>query len=262
MKGFKKVELVKYTKKSDKIEIIGVMEDNPSYEDKNVIMTVQVHPYKPHSEYGEPGKSYKEVRRKKVKDPKSKEWTYKDEEVTKYEMSRADKEFIYDSYVHYHLTAEQISILSDIPQPYIFRYIKHYKLKPQYEKTPRSKNKIDIDFDEPFHLDPFPSRSEWKARRETLGLKNGENWRNTSTDQNPGERQYGDGKTASKKNLAKLDRKEGKKRRNIQKFNKNQNNTYGISNQNPEGTKDPYKKRRESLRKKANKDKGELNYDI
>jgi hypothetical protein len=235
--------------KGQKVEMVGEMINPKENISENVIVTIQVHSYIPHSSFGEPGEKHEERRKRKLKD-KTGEWYYRDEIVTRYEMSPADKKFIYFNYVYFHLTAEQLNLLSGIPQPYIFRYIKAEKLKPIYEEIPKSERKTLIDFDKPFHLDPYPTRSEWKARREDLGLQNGENWRGTPVDENPGERRYGNGKTSAKKKLSKLNRKEARKKENIQKYNKNQNNRYGITEDHPEGTKDPYKEYRDSLEKK------------
>ena len=209
-------------------------------------------------------------------------WITVEEPVNRYEMSEADMKFVYNAYTHWHLTARQMAKLSKIPEPYIVRYIKHKKMKPKHEKIDR-KDKVqpldlsgiadnpeqfqdiyleptidipdELGFKEPFHLDPFPTRSEWKVRREELGLKNGENWRGTALDENPGPRQYGDGSKSARRNLAKLARKEKRKKKNIQKFNLHQNNRYGMTMENPEGTKDPYKQRREMLERKKNKGK-------
>lgn len=213
------------------------------------IVTVSFHSFKPYKSFGQSGYFYPATRKRKVK--KDGVWTTIEEEIERYELSVADKQFIYHCYVHAHMTAQQIYFVSGIPQPYIYRYIKHCKLKPQYTRKPIPENEKALEeINEPFHIDPYPTRSEWKARREELGLKNGENWRNTPFDENPGPKQYGSGKTSSKKKLSKLRRKEERKKRNIQKFNSHQNNRYGITPENPEGTKDPYKQYRESLERK------------
>ena len=192
-------------------------------------------------------------------------------------MSEADKKFVYVSYVYHHLNQRQISKLSGIPQPYVYRYIKHNKLKPKYQKTPKSERNIDLsiddfspfnnemtelresmglsndtdvttdykeqsveipddmDFTQDFHIDPYPTRSEWKVRREKLGLKNGENWRNTPYDENPGPRQYGDGSGVRRKKAAKQARKQKRRIKNIQKYNLHQNNRYKMTKENPQG---------------------------
>lgn len=281
-KLFNKIQYGEYVEKGHKIEIVG------TYKNKDVILTVQLHEFIPREKFGERGEFYQSTRKRKIK--KDRQWIYIDETVMRYRMSPGDKKFVYLMYVKYHLTQEQISMLSGIPQPYVFRYIKHMKLKPQHRKIPKSERKLqikfnddkfefikksndeeteiifdqneevpeidldneEIDFEKDFNLDPFPTASEWKARREELGLKNGENWRNTPLDENPGPRQYGDGSKSARRNLAKLARKEKRKKKNINKFNSHQNNRYGIDAEHPEGTKDPYKQRREELLRKKN----------
>ena len=289
---FKNPTYGEYVEKGHKVEIVGNYTDKESGRDKNVILTVQLHEFIPHENFGEAGEFYESTRKRKIK--RDRQWTYVDETVTRYKMSPGDKKFVYLMYVKYHLTQEQISMLSGIPQPYVFRYIKHMKFKPQHRKIPKSERKIqikfsdngfefvkktdekfeiifdqneevpeidmdntDIDFDKDFNLDPFPTASEWKARREELGLKNGENWRNSPLDENPGPRQYGDGSKSARRNLAKLERKEKRKKKNIRKFNSHQNNRYGIDAEHPDGTKDPYKQRREELIRKKNLGKGD-----
>lgn len=252
---FKSISNIEYTEKSHQTELIGTyMVDG---KEQDVICTVQMKHYIPRDVYGEPGYFYEKPRRRKVRD-KDRNWIIINEIVKYYELSEADKKFIYVSYVHHHLNQRQISKLSGIPQPYIFRYIKHNKLKPKYHKIEKSKRyktineemgvpettlvftdiketpveiPEDMDFGEPFHLDPFPARSEWKVRREELGLKNGENWRNTSYDENPGPRQYGDGSKSRRKKEAKQKRREERRIRNIKKFNTHQNNRYGITDE-------------------------------
>lgn len=258
LKGFfTEIQKLELNNKTNKFEIFGKTEEGYK------IITVQTKDYIPYDEFGEHGYFYDSPVKRKVQN-KDRKWIYVTETVKRYKMSEGDRRFVYEMYVHAHLTAEQINLLSGIPQPYIFRYIKHKKLKPIYGRIPRSEikkgytaedlNEIEIDFTEDFDLDPFPTRSEWKARREELGLKNGENWRNSPINSNPGEKKYGSGKTSAKKKLRKLERKEERKKRNIQKFNSHQNNRYGISKENPNGTKDPYKNYRESLlRKKSDK---------
>ena len=56
-----------------------------------------------------------------------------DEDGYSYELSKADKNFIYVSYVQYHLNLKQISKLSGISQLDIYRYIKRMKLEPKYD---------------------------------------------------------------------------------------------------------------------------------
>lgn len=245
---FQIINKMEVNEKTGKIEIVGKLKD----EEERVLLTVQMHEVASHSDYGEPGEFYDSIRKRKIRDKDGK-WTYVEEPIKRYRMSEADKRFIYDMYVYSHLDGAQINLLSGIPQPYIYRYIKHYKLKPNYDKIPKSKRKYTIDFTEPFELDPFPTASEWKARREEYGLKNGENWRNSPHNTNPGKKIYGNGKTSAKKKINKLKRKEERKKRNIQKFNSHQNNRYGITKENPIGTKDPYKQYRNSLEEKKNK---------
>lgn len=252
---FFKIHQIEENTKSKKLEIVA---------DTDVgckIITVQVKDCLLRDRFGMKGLFYDTTVKKKKKD-ENKNWVVVEEPIRRYQMSEGDKRFIYEMYVHGHLTGEQISLMSGIPQPYIYRYIKHKKLKPIYGRIPRSDVKkrytkedideIPVDFTEEFNLDPFPNRAEWKARREELGLKNGENWRNSPLDSNPGPKIQGSGKTAAKKNLAKLERKERRKKERIQKFNSHQNNRYGITKDNPQGTKDPYKQYRESLERKKN----------
>lgn len=244
---FSDVEKLEVNQKTNQIQVFGKTKEND-----NVFITLQVNEYNPYDEYKPHGYEYDAPRKRKVKN-KNGIWIYVDETVKRYEMSEGDRRFVYEMYVYNHLTAEQINLISGIPQPYIFRFIKHHKLKPKYDNISRSERKIEIDLSEPFELDPFPTRSEWKVRREEFGLKNGENWRNSPVGSNPGKKVYGNGKTSAKKKLRKLERKEERKKRNIQKFNSHQNNRYGISNDNPNGTKDPYKKYRDTLTEKKNK---------
>ena len=275
--------------RGEQIEVVGTLKDNAG-RPRDVIMTVTLNHYIPKYVFGEGGYSYMGSRKRKIKDKETKEWKIITEDVERYEMSEADMKFVYNSYVNCHLTQRQIAKLGDIPEPYVTRYIKHKKMKPRYPKVERSQrvqkiNLEDMDIQstewypyydendtrgtipedfstEPFHLDPFPTASEWKARREDLGLKNGENWRNTPLDENPGPRQYGDGSKSARRNLAKLARKEKRKKKNINKFNSHQNNRYGITPDNPEGTKDPYKQRREELLRKKNLHKGNNHLEI
>lgn len=252
---FVKTDKLELNHKTNKFEIYGKTKDG--YE----ILTVQAKHYLPYDQFGEHGYFYESKVKRKVRD-KERNWIYIEEIVDRYRLSEGDMRFIYEMYVHGHLTAEQINLISGIPQPYIFRYIKHKKLKPIYTRIPRSeikkrytaddKDEIEIDFTEEFNIDPYPTRSEWKVRREELGLKNGENWRNSDIGSNPGPKKYGSGKTSAKKKLRKLERKEERKRRNIQKFNSHQNNRYGITEDNPEGVNDPYKKYRDDLTRKKN----------
>ena len=288
---FEKLTNVEYSERSHQVEFIGNY--NVDGKDKDVICTVQLKHYIPRDVYGEGGHFYDRSRQRLVRN-KNRKWVTINETVTYYEMSEADKKFVYVSYVYHHLTQRQIAKLSGIPQPYVFRYIKHNKLKPKYDKTPKSERNItldtnsfepaqdlsllknymnlsestsimteldqlqadipddmnfdldvngieksleesDIDFDKPFHLDPYPCRSEWKVRGEELGLKNGENWRNTAYDENPGPKQYGDGSTVRRKKAAKQKRKLKRRIKNIRKFNLHQNNRYGMTEENPNG---------------------------
>lgn len=242
---FEEVNKVNTNHKTGKVEVVGKLKDSP---DKMVLFTAQVHDVASVEDYGEHGEFYDSQRKRKVK--KDGKWTYVTETVRRYRLSNAEKQFIFEMYVYSHLDGSQISLLSGIPQPYIYRFIKHHKLKPIYDDIPRSKRKTTIDFTEPFELDMYPTASEWKARREDYGLKNGENWRNSPFNSNPGKKIYGSGKTSAKRKLKKLERKEERKKRNIQKFNSHQNNRYGITKDNPNGTKDPYKQHRDSLEKK------------
>ena len=275
-----KVTGAEYSERSHQVEFIGIYNDLGKR--KDVICTVQLKHYIPREVYGEPGFFYEKERERKVRNPDRK-WIIIKETVTYYELSEADKKFIYVNYVYNHLNQRQISKLSGIPQPYVYRYIKHMKLKPKYEKTPKSKRNIDvldalrdalgldesvlvdsdtfeneerkveltpddnldnegIDFEKDFHVDPYPTRSEWKVRREKLGLKNGENWRNhNDADGEIGPKQYGDGSTARRKKVAKQKRKEKRRIKNIQKFNLHQNNRYNMTEANPLGDKDKIK---------------------
>lgn len=248
-KGFEIINELQMNEKTGSRTIVGRLKGFP---DNYVMATVCVQEIRKRSDYGEKGEFYDSVRKRKVKNKETGKWEYVTETVQRYRMSEGDKRFVHDMYVYSHLDGSQINLLSGIPQPYIYRYIKHYKLKPCYDKLKRSERKTTIDFTEPFELDPFPTASEWKARREEFGLKNGENWRNSPEGSNPGKKIYGSGKTSAKKKLSKLKRKEERKKRNIQKFNSHQNNRYGISEENPNGTKDPYKQYRESLERKKN----------
>ena len=264
---------------------------------KDVICTVQLKHYIPRDVYGDAGYFYEKPRQRKVRN-ENREWVIVNETVTYYEMSEADKKFVYVSYVYHHLTQRQISKLSGIPQPYVYRYIKHNKLKPKYSKSTKSERNVilnnstleplsatididesnvefddnanfdlnvdqieesmkdsNIDFEKPFHLDPYPNRGEWKVRREQYGLKNGENWRNTPYDENPGPKQYGDGSTVRRRKAAKQARKEKRRIKNIQKFNLHQNNRYNMTEENPNGIFTE-KEVKEKLSKKRNNNKG------
>ena len=288
---FQKLTNVEYSERSHQVEFIGTYDVDGK--DKDVICTVQLKHYIPRDVYGEAGYFYEKPRQRRVRN-KNRQWVTVNETVTYYEMSDADKKFVYVSYVYHHLTQRQIAKLSGIPQPYVFRYIKHNKLKPKYPKTIKSERNItldtvnlepaqelsllknymglsestnvitdlqessvefeddtnfdlnineieesleetNIDFEQPFHLDPYPNRGEWKVRREQYGLKNGENWRNTPYDVNPGPKQYGDGSTVRRKKAAKKARKEKRRIKNIQKFNLHQNNRYNMTKDNPNG---------------------------
>lgn len=260
-----KISGAEYSERRHQVEYIGKM--NVDGKEKDVICTLQVKHYVPREVWGEPGHFYTKIRKRKVRD-KNRQWTYVTEDVTYYEMSEADKKFVYTSYVYDHLDQRQISKLSGIPQPYVYRYIKHMKLKPKYPKTPKSKRNIDfmeelrndlgldsdvciydetkkepkvefpedIDFGKPFQVNPYPSRSEWKVRREELGLKNGENWRNhNDADGEITAKEYGDGSTARRKKESKHRRREERRRKNIKKYNLHQNNRYGMTKDNPDG---------------------------
>ena len=238
-----------YSERSHQIEVVGGMEVGGKTKVQNAICTVQVKPYIPRSYYGRSGYFYEKEREREVKTEDGLKTIT--ETVTYYEMSEADKKFIFVNYVYYHLDQRQLSKLARIPQPYIYRYIKHNKLKPKYPNTPKSKRNIrwnvtdadqwyemdqedflnieipeDIDFKQEFHLDPFPARSEWKARRKKFGLKNGNDWRNTPYDVNPGAKKEGDGSTARRKKDAKKRRQEERRKRNIKKYNRDQNTRY------------------------------------
>lgn len=249
--GIRKLNGLDYLPKANQLEMMGSSNNN------HFICTVEIHQFSPREEFGEGGHFYTKTRKRKVKDKETKKWTYVEEEVTYYEMSEADMKFIYQAYVNDHLDQRQISRLSGIPQPYVYRYIKHKKLKPRYpkiEKTQRiidlldkvhlegsdnykerftmSQRTVEVPDDselEAFRLDPHPTRSEWKVRREEYGLKNGENWRNSPMDENPGPKQYGDGSTVRRKKEAKLRRREERRKKNIRKFNLHQNNRYGMT---------------------------------
>lgn len=268
---FKNIAFAEYSERSHQVELVGTYFDEGR--DRDVICTVQLKHYIPRDVYGEAGFFYEKPRQRKVRD-KNRQWIIINEVVKYYEMSEADKKFVYVSYVYHHLNQRQISKLSGIPQPYVYRYIKHNKLKPKYLKTPRSERNIDLDletftelkksmglpestdvttnynevsveipedmdFTQDFHLDPYPTRSEWKVRRENLGLKNGENWRNTPYDENPGPRQYGDGSGVRRRKVAKQARKQKRRIKNIQKFNLHQNNRYKMTKDNPQGIFNP-----------------------
>lgn len=249
-----------YSERSHQVELIGRYDDDENGKCVDVICTVQLKHYIPRDVYGKGGFFYEKERKRKVRNS-DKQWITVTDTVTYYEMSEADKKFVYVSYVYHHLNQRQISKLSGIPQPYVYRYIKHNKLKPKYDNTPKSQRNIvlkdfgldsstkfettfkepnveipdDINFKDNFHLDPFPSRSEWKVRREEYGLKNGENWRNTPYDQNPGPKQYGDGSKVQRRKNAKQERREKRRIKNIKKYNLHQNNRYGMTKENPDG---------------------------
>ena len=256
---FQSITHAEYSERSHQVELIGTYknEDNDCVD---VICTVQLKHYIPRDVYGEGGYFYEKERKRKVRNS-NREWVTVTDTVTYYEMSEADKKFVYVSYVYHHLNQRQISKLSGIPQPYVYRYIKHNKLKPKYSDTPKSKRNIvlkdfgldyntkfetsfiepaveladDIDLSDKFHIDLLSLRSEWKVRREEYGLKNGENWRNTAYDENPGPRQYGDGSKSKRKKVAKQKRREKRRIKNIQKYNLHQNNRYHMTKENPNG---------------------------
>ena len=268
-----------YSERRHQVEYIGkYMEDGKQ---KDVICTVQLKHYIPRDVYGEAGYFYEKPRKRKARD-ENRKWIVVEDVVTYYELSKADKKFIYVSYVHHHLDQRQISKLSGIPQPYVYRYIKHMKLKPKYSNTPKSQRNVDfleelrgeldldttvnmsdgtekieniiipddIDFDKSFHVNPYPNRAEWKVQREELGLKNGEDWRNhNDADGEITAKVYGDGSTVRRKKNAKLKRREERRRKNIKKFNLHQNNRYGMTVTNPEGTRHPKDKNKDNENK-------------
>lgn len=258
-----------YSKRSHQVEYVAKYYDE-SGKMKDVVCTVQLKHYIPRDVYGEPGFFYEKERIRRVRN-KDRKWVDIRETVRYYELSEADKKFIYVSYVYHHLNQRQISKLSEIPQPYVYRYIKHMKLKPKYDQMTKKERNIDalaylrdelglnrnvsidsdefgnneasnveiddsIDFEKPFHVDPYPTRSEWKVRREQLGLKNAEDWRNhNDADGEITAKEYGDGSTVRRRKAAKAKRKEKRKIKNIQKYNLHQNNRYGMTIENPEG---------------------------
>ena len=260
-----------YSKRSHQVEYIAQYYDETG-KLKDVVCTLQMKHYIPREVYGEPGYFYEKERTRRVRN-KDRKWVDITETVQYYEMSEADKKFIYTSYVYHHLNQRQISKLSGIPQPYVYRYIRHMKLKPKYEKMTKKERNVDaleylrdelglgnnvlvdsdefetaknmnieidenIDFEKPFHVDPYPSRSEWKVRREKLGLKNAEDWRNhNDADGELKPKEYGDGSTVRRRKTAKAKRKEKRRIKNIQKYNLHQNNRYGMTLENPEGDK-------------------------
>jgi len=282
IESIKKITSIEYSERSHQVEVVG------KYDGKDVIITLQVRHYIPREVYGEAGETKRIERPRRIKNEK-RQWVDVTEKVNKYVLSSAEMKFITDSYVYKHLDQRQIHKLSGIPQPYVYRYIKHMKLKPIYRKTEKNKRNIrfspselrslfkvhetvdiictddksniageryidtdeiiddfqkmgilndvvveshpyhqEIDFSKPFNIDPHPSRSEWKPRREMYGLKNGENWRNSDTTVNPGPKIQGDGSTATKKKRPKLARREKRRIKNIDKFNQNQPTRYNV----------------------------------
>ena len=129
---FERISNVEYSERSHQVELIGKYDVDGR--EKDVICTVQLKHYIPRDVYGEGGHFYDRHRQRLVRN-KDRKWVTIDETKTYYEMSEADKKFVYVSYVYHHLTQRQIAKLSGIPQPYVFRYIKHNKLKPKYSKT-------------------------------------------------------------------------------------------------------------------------------
>lgn len=281
----KNIKSAEYSKRSHEVEFVAQYYDETG-KLKDVVCTVSLKHYIPRDVYGEAGYSYTKERIRRVRN-KDRKWVDIKETVEMYELSEADKKFIYVSYVHHHLNQRQISKLSGIPQPYVYRYIKHMKLKPKYERMTKMErhvdaleylrdclgldtsvevsmpdmnkkigedeskaelpqNKIptdefdltetDIDFKKDFHVDPYPCRSEWKVRREQLGLKNAEDWRNhNDADGDIKPKEYGDGSTVRRRKTAKKKRKEKRRIKNIQKYNLHQNNRYNMTLDNPEG---------------------------
>lgn len=316
------IKSAEYARRSHEVEFVAQYYDETG-QLKDVVCSVTMKHYIPRDVYGEAGYTYEKERTRRVRD-KNRKWHDITETVQYYELSEADKKFIYVSYVYHHLNQRQISKLSGIPQPYVFRYIKHMKLKPKYEKMTKSErykdaldylreslgldlnvelnipdyksskendpdevetvdidsefnelskteytpdeeelltavvvekksDKIveeaenpeelledaDIDFEKPFHVDPYPCRSEWKVRREQLGLKNAEDWRNhNDADGELKPKEYGDGSTVRRRKIAKKKRKEKRRIKNIQKYNLHQNNRYNMTLENPEGDMD------------------------
>lgn len=269
MKLLSDISYMEYSQKSHQVEYTATYNGTP------VIFTTQMKEYVPRDVYGEGGYFYEKERQRKVKE--NGQWIIKTDMVTYYELSPADKKFIYVNYVYNHLTQRQISKLSGVPQPYVFRYIKHMKLKPRYDKTinvngeivkATKKNRVqditsilgedvsnvpihldeelnhmnkcevdpNIDFEKPFHVKPYPNRSEWKVERENLGLKNAEDWRNHNyADGELKPKAYGDGSKSFRKKASKLERRERRRIRAIQKNNLHQNNRYNMTEENPEG---------------------------
>lgn len=268
----KNVSSAEYSKRTHRVEYVCQYYDSHGNL-RDCICDISLKHYIPRDVYGEAGFFYTKERTRRVRN-KDRKWVDITEEVTYYELSEADKKFIYTSYVYHHLDQRQISKLSGIPQPYVFRYIKHNKLKPKYEKMTKKERNVDaldylrdelgldksvilasdevvsnasntstelpddIDFKKPFHVDPYPTRSEWKVRREKLGLKNANDWRNhNDADGEITPKEYGDGSTVRRRKTAKAKRKEKRKIKNIQKYNLHQNNRYGMTMENPEGDK-------------------------
>lgn len=266
----KNITNAEYSKRSHQVEYVCQYYDETGRL-RDCVVDVQLKHYIPRDVYGEAGYFYTKERVRRVRDSDRK-WIDRTEEVTYYEMSEADKKFVYVSYVYHHLNQRQISKLSGIPQPYVYRYIKHMKLKPKYDKMTKRERTVDaldylkdelgldssvivdtdetandsiknlelspIDFEKPFHVDPYPTRSEWKVRREKLGLKNAEDWRNhNDADGELKPKVYGDGSTVRRRKTAKAKRKEKRRIKNIQKYNLHQNNRYNMTMDNPDGDK-------------------------
>lgn len=212
---FDVIDSEEFLKKANSLETIGSMPG----EDRKTILTVKIQKFTPREVYGEAGYHHKVTIKRKVRD-KDGNWIEIQEEEDRYVLSPADKEFIYRAYVFDHLDQRQISKVSGIPQPYVYRYIKHLKLKPKYSQDNTIPEDFNFNFNTPFDVDPYPKRSEWKCRREALGLKNGEDWRNhNASTGNVTARQYGDGSTNSRKKKRKKERKEIRHQNNVKKFN-------------------------------------------
>lgn len=379
LKNVTDIDKIDLSERSHQVECVG------KYNNENVFITTQVKPYLPRENFGPAGTLYNTTRKRQVKNSKTKQWETIEEPIERYDMSSADADYITKAYVEWHLNQKQISVISNIPQPYIYRYIKHMKLKPIYKKvsqvkhfedisiltipnsqeiidntmkewnhipipyTPaaipgldntikgswlhqqyglpilnpmsavaitqdaysRRKHEIDSSYnaeyidnkcslhnieltigtngpdycpicdenirayyakfqensiDKPIidqakelidqtvkligedsliitedsvfikdnvpQLDPYPSRSEWKVRRQDLGLKNGENWRNTPIDENPGKVIQGDGSINRKAKEKKKEKQEIRRHKNIEKFNQCQHTRYSNTNNN------------------------------